>query len=120
MQALNRVPARAWKYLLISLIEWHLRLALTTARVPSRVGRAAITLFATGVAACVILVPPIRAAADRFEPIETVLAGLGATYGTVLALALALSVIPIQRAGDAWSASILRLYRRDKVAYIEK
>ena len=118
MQALNRVPARAWKYLLIRLIEWHLRLALTTPRVPSRVGRAAITLFATGVAACVILVPPIRAAADRFEPIETVLAGLGATYGTVLALALTLSVIPIQRAGDAWSASILRLYRRDKVAYI--
>ena len=64
-----------------------------------------------------ILVPAIRASADRFEPIETVLAGLGATYGTVLALALTLSVIPVQRAGEAWSASILRLYRRDKVSH---
>ena len=34
MQALNRVPARAWKYLLIRLIEWHLRLALTAPRSP--------------------------------------------------------------------------------------
>lgn len=85
--------------------------------VPSRVSRAAITLFATLAAACVILVPPIRAAADQFEPVETVLAGLGATYGTILALALTLSLTPIQRAGEAWSASILRLYRRDRVTH---
>ena len=117
MRALNRVSARASNVLLFRLIEWHLRLALTAPQVPSRVSRAAITLFATFVAACVILFPPIRAAADQFEPVETVLAGLGATYGTILALALTLSLTPIQRAGEAWSASILRLYRRDRVTH---
>ena len=117
MRALNRLSARASNVLLFRLIEWHLRLALTAPRVPSRLSCAAITVFATLVAACVILVPPIRAAADRFEPIETVLVGLGATYGTILALALTLSLTPIQRAGEAWSASILRLYRRDRIAH---
>ena len=80
--------------------------------------RAAITPFATLVAACLILVPAIRTAADQFEPVETILSGLGATYGTILALALTLSLIPIQRAGEAWSASILRLYRRDRVTHV--
>ena len=117
MRTLKRVPARAWNSLLARLVGWHLRLALAAPRAPSRVGRAAIALFAAGVAAAVILIPPIRTAADRFEPVETVLVGLGATYGTVLALALTLSVIPVQRAGDAWSASILRLYRRDRVTH---
>ena len=116
-RALNRISARASNVLLFRLVEWHLRLALSAPRVPSRVSRAAITLFATLVAACVILVPPIRAAADQFEPVETVLAGLGATYGTILALALTLSLTAIQRAGEAWSASILRLYRRDRVTH---
>lgn len=117
MRALKRVSARSSNVLLFRLIKWHLRLALTAPRIPSRVGRAAITLFATLVAACVMLVPPIRAAADQFEPVETVLVGLGATYGTILALALTLSLTPIQRAGEAWSVSILRLYRRDRVTH---
>ena len=116
-RALNRISARVSSVLSFRLIEWHLRLALSTPRVPSHVSRAAITLFAILVAACVILFPPIRAAADQFEPVETVLTGLGATYGTILALALTLSLTPIQRAGEAWSASILRLYRRDRIAH---
>ena len=117
LRALNRGAARASNLLLFRLVKWHLRLALTAPKVPSRVSRVAVTLFATLVAACVILVPPIRAVADQFEPVETVLTGLGATYGTVLALALTLSLIPIQRAGEAWSASILRLYHRDRVTH---
>ena len=100
------------------LLDWYLRLALTARPVPFRVSCAAITLFAILVAACLILVPPIRTAADQFEPVETVLTGLGATYGTILALALTLSLTPIQRAGEAWSASILRLYRRDRVTHV--
>ena len=116
--ALNRVSAHASKRLSFRLVEWHLRLALTSPRLPTRVGSVAITVFATVIAACVVLIPSIRAVVDQFEPIETVLTGLGATYGTILALALTLSIIPIQRAGEAWSASILRLYRRDKTTHI--
>ena len=69
-------------------------------------------------AAVIVVIPSVRLAADEFEPLETVLTGLGATYGTVLALVLTLSIIPVQRAGEAWSASILRLYRRDPGTYI--
>ena len=116
--ALNSIWAQASNNLSIRLVEWHLRLALTGPCVPSRVGSVAITLTATGIAACAVLVPSIRTAVDQFESIETVLTGLGATYGTILALVLTLSIIPIQRAGESWSASILRLYRRDKVTHV--
>lgn len=40
--------------------------------------------------------------------------GLGGALATVLALALTLSVIPIQRAADHFSASIIHLYAKDK------
>ena len=114
---LNSALALASRRWLICVAKWHLRLAGTGPRLPTRVGSVAITVFATVIAACVVLIPSIRAVVDQFEPIETVLTGLGATYGTILALALTLSIIPIQRAGEAWSASILRLYRHDKVTH---
>ena len=76
-----------------------------------------MTLFAVVVAALIVLVPSNRSVADEFESVETVLTALGATYATILALVLTLSIIPIQRAGEAWSASILRLYRHDWVTY---
>lgn len=40
--------------------------------------------------------------------------GLGGALATVLALALTLSVVPIQRAADHFSASIIHLYAKDK------
>lgn len=59
-----------------------------------------------------------RAKVDNFQPLESVLAQLGATYGAILALVLTLSIIPIQRAAEAWSSSIIRLYRRDYATHI--
>ena len=82
------------------------------------VGSATMTLVGLAIAGCILFIPSVRLVTDDFEAAETVLTALGATYGTILALVLTLSVIPIERAGEAWSASIVRLYRHDRGTYI--
>ncbi len=77
-----------------------------------------VSLFGCATAAGVLFIPQIRGAADAFQPLEAILSQLGATYGTILALVLTLSIIPIQRAGEVWSPSIIRFYRRDPVTYV--
>lgn len=77
-----------------------------------------MTLIALVVVAGIALIPSVRAVADEFEALETLLTALGATYGTVIALVLTLSIIPVERAGEAWSASIVRLYRHDPGTYL--
>ena len=114
---LNSVLARASRRWLIRVAEWHLRQAATDRRVRLNLGRATMTFVALVIAASIVLIPSVRFVANEFETLETVLTALGATYGTVLALVLTLSIIPVQRAGEAWSASILRLYRRDLGTY---
>lgn len=82
------------------------------------VGSATMTLVGLAIAGWILLIPSVRLVADDFEAVETVFTALGATYGTILALVLTLSIIPIERAGEAWSASIVRLYRHDWGTYI--
>jgi len=69
-------------------------------------------------AAGILLIPQLRVIADAFQSLEAILPQLGATYGTILALVLTLSIIPIQRAAEIWSPSIIRLYRRDRATYV--
>lgn len=68
--------------------------------------------------AAILVVPQLRATVDSFRELGSVLSQLGATYGTILALVLTLSIIPIQRAAEVWSPSIVRLYRRDPATYV--
>lgn len=100
------------------LVQWRLRIAIFTRRLRAWIGSAAVSLFGFVIAAGVLLTPHLRDVADGFEEVEAILSQLGATYGTILALALTLSIIPIQRAGEVWSPSIIRLYRRDPVTYV--
>jgi hypothetical protein len=87
-------------------------------RLRAWLGAAAISLISFPIAAAILIVPQLRAKVDNFQPLESVLAQLGATYGAILALVLTLSIIPIQRAAEAWSSSIIRLYRRDRATHI--
>lgn len=83
-----------------------------------RIGYFALSIFGVTLAILIIFVPGLRVAVDSFQPLEAILSQLGATFGTILALVLTLSIIPIQRAGEVWSSSIVYLYRRDIVTYV--
>lgn len=98
----------AWR-----LAQWRLRAVLIWTRLRTLLGNVAIGLFAVSAAALVLYVPALRSTLNHFNPLEAILAQLGATFGTILALVLTLSIIPIQRAGEVWSPAIVRLYRRD-------
>ena len=100
-------------YLMTQLVHWRLRLVLFGRRLRAWLGALAISLFSFVIGAAILVVPQLRATIDSFQPLEAILSQLGATYGTILALVLTLSIIPIQRAAEVWSSSIVRLYRRD-------
>ena len=110
--------ARASKRWLFRIAELHLRTATSESSIVSGTRKVTMTLIALVVAASIVLIPSFRSVADEFEAHETLLTALGATYGTVIALVLTLSVIPVERAGEAWSASIVRLYRHDPGTYL--
>ena len=110
--------ARASRRWLLRIAELHLRTATSEFSIVSGSRKVTMTLIALVVAASIVLIPSIRSVADEFEALETLLTALGATYGTVIALVLTLSIIPVERAGEAWSVSIVRLYRLDSGTHL--
>jgi len=100
------------------IVQWRLRLVLFGRRARACLGASIVSLFSFGIGAAILVIPQIRATFDSFRPLEAILSQLGATYGTILALVLTISIIPIQRAAEVWSPSIVRLYRRDPVTYV--
>lgn len=95
------------------LAKWQLVTSLFWTRTKILLGNVAISLFAVSAAALVLSMQVLRLTLNNFNPLETILAQLGATFGTILALVLTLSIIPIQRAGEVWSPVVVRLYRHD-------
>ena len=100
------------------VVHWRLRVMVFARRLLAGIAGVAVSLFASALAAALLLIPQLRSIADAFHPLEAILSQIGATYGTILALVLTVSLIPIQRAAEVWSPSIVRLYRRDPVAYV--
>lgn len=100
------------------VVHWRIRLTFFGRRVGTWFGASAISLFSFVIGAAILIDPQFRAKVDSFKQLESVVTQLGATYGTILALVLTLSIIPIQRAAEAWSPSIIHLYRRDRVTYV--
>jgi len=113
--------AQTWRncvnYWTVKIVQLRVRLALYGQRLRATLGASAISLFSVAIASAILLAPQFRLTLDNSQPLESVLSQLGATYGTILALVLTLSIIPIQRAAEVWSSSIVRLYRRDPVTY---
>lgn len=99
------------------IFKWNLRLVLWGRRFRVWFSASVVSSFSITVATVILSVPQFRDVVDKFDPLESILSQLGATYGTILALVLTLSIIPIQRAAEVWSTSIVRLYRRDPVTY---
>lgn len=115
---ITQMRKRAIKYWAVRIVQWRLRASYILRRSSECVGYAVISLFGIATSAVIILCPQLRNVIDAFRPLETILSQLGATFGTILALVLTLSIIPIQRAGEVWSPSIVRLYRRDPVTHV--
>lgn len=105
-------------YWIVKIVRWRLHLAFFWRRLLAGTGSVVISIFGLIVAFGLLYFRSLRTVADEFHPIETIFAQLGATYGMILALVLTLSIIPIQRAGEVWSTSVVRLYRRDPVTYL--
>tara|TARA_R110002096_G_scaffold244716_2_gene436869 strand:+ start:2168 stop:4288 length:2121 start_codon:yes stop_codon:yes gene_type:complete len=87
-------------------------------RLRAWIERSAISLFVIPIAASLLAISSLRSTADAFQPLEAIQTALGATYGTILALVLTLSFVPIQRAAEAWTSSIVRLYRSDRLTHV--
>lgn len=114
---LTQIRKRFADYWATRVVAWRIRMAIFNRQLRTWISGVAVTLFGLTSAAGVLFVPTFRSAADAFGPSEAILSQLGATYGTILALVLSLSIIPIQRAGEVWSSSIVRIYRGDPVTY---
>lgn len=97
---------------------WSLRLIVVCRKVTTAVSFFTLCILGLIIASGLLFFDSPRAVIDNFKPFEAILVPLGAAYGTILALVLTLSIIPIQRAGEAWSPSIIRLYRRDRATHI--
>jgi hypothetical protein len=100
------------------VVQWRLRVVPIWRKSRAGIGSIAITLFAIAAGFSALYFPKPRETLNAFQPIEAILSQLGATFGTIFALLLTLSIIPIQRAAETWSPSIVRLYRRDPSTYI--
>ena len=75
-------------------------------------------IFLSVIAICLniyIISSPIKSI--DVDSLGGILSTLGATFGTILALVFTLSIIPIQKAGEVWSASIMKAYKEDKSIY---
>ncbi len=75
-------------------------------------------IFLSVVAICLnfyIISSPIKSI--NVDSLGGILSTMGATFGTILALVFTLSIIPIQKAGEVWSASIMKAYKEDKSIY---
>jgi hypothetical protein len=100
------------------IAHWFFRIVVFWRKLRTALARIAITVSAFIASLGLLCFPEVRKLIDDFKPLEGILSQLGATFGTIFALVLSLSIIPIQRAGEAWSPSIIRLYRRDRATHL--
>jgi hypothetical protein len=118
IQVTDRWRAQWTQFRATAVLRVQVLLVTGTRRIRSWLGQVAITLFGCLLAAFMVLNPAMRRLADAFSPVESVLTQLGVIYGTILALVLTLSIIPIQRAAEALSPSVVRIYRQDPGTYL--
>lgn len=97
---------------------WLRRLRRSTGQLLSLAKGVAISIVGVAIALAMIMFSPIKAHIAAFDSLEAILTQMGATYGTILALALSLSITPIQRASEVWSPSVIRLYKNDLATQI--
>lgn len=111
---MNKVQRTIYK----EVANWFFRIVVFWRKLRTVLAHIAITVPAFVASLGLLCLPEVSKLIDDFKPLEGILSQIGATFGTVFALVLTLSIIPIQRAGEAWSPSIIRLYRRDRATHL--
>lgn len=74
----------------------------------------AITLIST-YAVYFVYQPEAQQALSKSTILADIFIGVGALLGSVIAIVLTLSIIPIQRAAEAFTPSIIRIYKTDRI-----
>jgi len=69
-------------------------------------------IFAVGLAH-----PTVQRALGQFKNLDAIFVTSAGLIGTMLALVFSLSIIPIQRAAESFTPSVIRLYSKDKVTH---
>jgi len=65
--------------------------------------------------AAFLYLPSSQEALIKFDGIHNIFLAVGGMIGTMLALVISLSIIPIQRAAEVFTPTIIRLYKNDQV-----
>ena len=78
----------------------------------SHVGYVAVTAVGTVITAMLFL-PTAQTSIEKFKNIDTIFVASGGLIGTILALVFSLSIIPIQRAAETYTPSLIWLYGKD-------
>jgi hypothetical protein len=63
----------------------------------------------------ILYMPLAQSVVGKISNLDAIFLAIGGLIGTILALVISLSIIPIQAAAESFSSSIIRLYREDKV-----
>lgn len=78
-----------------------------------------LSYVAVSIIGCLVALNLFSAASQKalvsFTTLDAFFTAIGGLIGTILALVISLSVIPVQSAADVFSSSVVRLYREDKV-----
>jgi uncharacterized membrane protein len=105
----NKIKARIFLW-------WH-KLVYQLKRIQLFLFRAldavAITFALLILGSLLFLFTDIQASFFKTYSPESVLVSVAATIGTIVAIVFGLAVIPVQRAAEAFSPSVLRIYARD-------
>jgi hypothetical protein len=73
-----------------------------------------VTMTAVGVGVTAMLfLPTAQTAIEKSKNIDTIFVAAGGLIGTILALVFSLSIIPIQRAAETYTPSLIWLYGKD-------
>ncbi len=99
------------------IIEWRIVSVMLLRKISNYAGYFAVTIVGLIFSGVLYCLAAQRIISD-FKNLDTIFIAIGGMIGTMLALVFSLSIIPIQRAVETFTPSIVKLYREDRIAQI--
>jgi hypothetical protein len=98
----------------IRILKWRISSKIRLRKATSQISYYTISILGAFLAAA-LYHPLAQNAISKFKNIDVIFLAAGGMIGTMLALVFSLSIIPIQRAAETFTPSIIRLYRDDRI-----